>query len=101
MITIPITPKPSLTEIPDNKPLQINSLPFDGPILMQIGLDETAEEEVDIRNLRSFLGKDDEEDDEEEQDRIWIRAKSSISQELAHKLEAERPKTKVELPNSL
>jgi len=35
------------------------------------------------------LEKDDEEDEEEEQERVWVRAKRSISQDLAQKLEAE------------
>ena len=41
------------------------------PTIEEILNEET--EESDIRNLRSFLEKDDEED--EEQERIWIRAK--------------------------
>src|SRR6266436_2331271 len=77
----------------------MNPLPFDGLILMQIGLNEEDEEEIDIRNLRSFLEKDDEEDKEEEE-RVWVRAKRSISQDLAQKLEAVKPTVKMELPET-
>src|SRR6266478_7438388 len=83
MKVIPLTLKPTMEEIFEEEPLSTTPLPFDGLILMQIGLDEEAEEEVDIRNLRSFLEKDDEEDEEEEEERVWVRAKRSISQDLA------------------
>src|SRR6266436_6348557 len=100
MKVIPLTPKPTIEEIFEEEPLSTTPLPFDGLILMQIGLDEEAEEEVDIRNLRSFLEKDDEEDEEEEEERVWIQAKRSISHDLAQKLEAEKPTAKMELPET-
>jgi hypothetical protein len=101
MITVPTTPKPTVEEVPDNEPLQTNPVPFDGPILLQIGLNTVEKEEIDIRNLRSFLEKDDEEDKEEEEERIWVRAKRSISQDLVQKEEAEKPKNKVKLLETL
>ena len=99
MKVIPLTPKPTIEEIFEEEPLSTTPLPFDGPILLQIGLDEEAKEEVDIQNLRSFLEKDDEEDEEEEE-RVWVRAKRSISQDLAQKLEAAKPTAKTELPET-
>lgn len=100
MITILTTLKPTAEEIPDDELLQKNPLPFDGLILMQIDLNRVDEEEIDIQNLRSFLENDDEEDEEEEEEQIWVQAKRSISQDLVQKLEAEKPKNKVELPET-
>ena len=86
MVTIP--PKPTIEEIfketdylPANKPLTI-----DEPVLLSL-IDEEEPEEIDV--LRAYLGKDEEED-------IWIKAKTSISQDLVHKAESGKPK--VELP---
>jgi len=72
MKVIPLVPKTTIEEVFEEEPLSTEPLPFDGPILMQIGLDEEDEEEVDIRNLRSFVEKDDKEDEEEEEERVWV-----------------------------
>jgi hypothetical protein len=80
-----------IDHLPKNEPL-----PVDGPILESIYATEEEvrlakiyygdeSEELDI--MKTYLG------DEEE---VWIRAKMSISQELAHKTLEEKPK--VELP---
>ena len=60
----------------------------------------TEWQEVKIDALRTYLGKDDNEDEGvdlaqlymDETGQIWIRAKISVSQELAHKAEGDKPK---------
>ena len=108
------TPKPTIKEIfKDNDSLsQTIPLPFDGPLLMHF--DEEPYEKIDIATLvndeneieefcssdfRSYLEKNNEDYEDYEQDRVWVRAKTSISQELAQKLEKEKPRT--ELPDTL
>jgi len=65
--------------LPANEPL-----PDDGPILQSLLM---TEEELKIDLMRTYLGDEDE---------VWIKAKTSISQELSHK--TINDKAKVELP---
>jgi len=55
--------------------------------------EDDDKEKTNLRHVRSYLEKD---DALEEEDRVWIRAKISISQGLAHNTEMK--KTKTELP---
>jgi len=79
-------PRPTMEEVfedidhlPTNEPL-----PDNGPILQSLLM---TEEELKIDLMKTYL------DDEDE---VWIKAKTSISQELAHKTIDD--KAKVELP---
>jgi len=79
-------PRPTMEEVfedidhlPTNEPL-----PDNGPILQSLLM---TEEELKINLMKTYL------DDEDE---VWIKAKTSISQELAHKTIDD--KAKVELP---
>jgi len=92
------TPSPKLTSeeifdnyehLPTNPPLSDND-----EILRNIYKNDD-EERTNLRHIRSYLEKDDTLE-EEEQERVWVRAKTSISQGLAH--DAETKKTKTELP---
>jgi len=65
--------------LPTNKPL-----PNDGPILQSLFM---TEEELKINLMKIYLNDEDE---------VWIKAKTSISQELAHK--TINNKAKVKLP---
>ena len=85
-----------IKEIPDEEELCLRSLPLpsEGPIIMKLDKEDTKEE-VDVRNLRSYLGKEDEENEKKEQEWIWVRTKRSISHKLAQKLAKEGPKVKL------
>jgi len=48
MKVIPLSLKPTIEEIFKEEPLSTMPLPFDGPILMQIGLEEEETEDIDI-----------------------------------------------------
>jgi len=81
-------PRPTMEEVfkdtdhlPANKPLLNN-----GPILQSLLM---TEEELKINLMRTYLGDEDE---------VWIKAKTSISQELSHKMIDD--KAKVELPEA-
>jgi len=65
--------------LPANEPL-----PDDGPILQSLLM---TEKELEIDLMRTYLG---------DKDEAWIKAKTSISQELSHKMIND--KAKVELP---
>jgi len=65
--------------LPANKPL-----PDDGPILQSLLM---TEEEFKINLMKTYL---------DNEDGVWIKAKTLISQELAHKMIDD--KAKVELP---
>ena len=65
--------------LPANKALRDN-----GPILQSLLM---TEEELKIDLMKTYLDNEDE---------VWIKAKTSISQELAHKMIDD--KSKVELP---
>jgi len=89
------SPKPILEEIfdsydhlPTNPPLSDNN-----EILWSIHEDDD-EEETNLRHVRSYLEKDDILE-EEEQERVWVRAKTSISQGLAHDTETKKTKTEL------
>jgi len=64
--------------LPANKPL-----PNDGPILQSLLM---TEEELKIDLMRTYLGDEDE---------VWIKAKTLISQELAHKTIDNKAKVKL------
>ena len=68
-----------IDHLPANKPL-----PDNGPILQSLLI---TEEELKIDLMKTYL------DDEDE---VWIKAKTLISQELVHKMI--NNKAKVELP---
>ena len=61
---------------------------------------DAEQQEVEIDALRTYLGKDDNEDEDvdlarlytDETGQTWIGAKTSISQELTHKAEGDKPK---------
>ena len=78
--------RPTMEEIfEDTDHLPVNEpLPDNGPILQSLLM---AEEELKINLMKPYL------DDEDE---VWIKAKTSISQELAYKMIND--KAKVELP---
>jgi len=80
-----ITPRPTMEEVfEDTDHLPINKpLPDNGPILQSLLI---TEEELNIDLMKTYL------DDEDE---VWIKAKTSISQELVHKTIDD--KAKVEL----
>jgi len=85
MEVITLQPRPIMEEIfEDTDHLPANkSLPDDEPILQSLLM---TEEELKIDLMKTYL------DDEDE---VWIKAKTSISQELAHKMMDN--KAKVEL----
>lgn len=81
-------PKTTMEEIIDEDHFPKNNpLPSNGPLLFNL----LEEEEVDL--LRTYLRKDDDEN-------VWINAKTSISQELAHNADAKAAKLEVELPKA-
>ena len=105
MTIVEPTPKPTIEEIfedtdhfPRNTPLTeeepilINLLEEEEIGMLRMYVDEEDNEEVWIQTLLERL-------DGIEDDKTWIRAKASISQEFAHKAEVNGP-TKVILPKS-
>jgi len=87
------SPKPTLEEIFDNYDHLSTNPPLsdNNEILRSIHKDDD-EEETNLRHVRSYLEKDDILE-EEEQERVWVRAKMSISQGLVHDTETKKTKT--------
>src|SRR6202023_1342438 len=83
MIVIELRPKTTMEEIFD----YTDHLPKNEPLLEQ----EPILEDVDV--LRAYIDIDDEDDKN-----VWIKAKTSISQELSYK--PENKKAKIELPEA-
>jgi hypothetical protein len=82
--------------------MRVDGKDFDNEAMTIQGLMKEEEdddfEELDIFNLRSYLEKNEEKDEKEKEERVWIKAQRSISQELAHRLEKEKPRIEVTLP---
>ena len=77
-----------MTTSPQTHPLSDND-----KILWSIHKDDD-EEETNLWHVRSYLEKDDILE-EEKQERVWVRAKTSISQGLAYDTETKKTKTEL------
>jgi len=89
------SPKLTLEEIFDNyEHLSTNPPLSDNDKILQSIYEDDDKEKTNLRHVRSYLEKNDILE-EEEQERVWVRAKTSISQGLAHDTEIKKTKTKL------